>query len=158
MFLIYLNLLILTCINGDHFTKFLTYNNLTISDQFKPLLKLKNSFQVSKLRPEKYCMLACSSNPKCDVATIEQNICSLFNNETVLFNTIYSNNITLFSKNKMKICSDQYYVKMSAVPMCQLKKLYGVSCVSTEECLSSAGLECYNQNCLCTDPILKLFN
>ena len=155
MFLIFLIFLTLTCINGNLFTKFLAYNNLTISDQFIPLLKIKNSFQVSKLSSEKSCMLACSSNPECAVAMIEQNTCSLFNNQTVLFNTIYSDSITLFSKNKMKLCSDQYFVNISAVPMCKPKKLYGFSCVSTEECLSSAGLECYKQSCLCTDPILK---
>ena len=145
---------VLNFANANQFTKFNTYNNLTISNQSHSFLKLKNAFQVSKYSSDKSCLLACSAASNCAVATIEENICTLFNNQTVLINTIYSDNVKLFSKNEMKLCFDGYFANYTAMA-CQAKKLNGIGCLSTEECLSSSGLECSNGNCLCTNSDYK---
>ena len=121
---------------------------MTISNHFQSFLKLQNSFQVSKFNSDKSCMMACSLASDCAVATIQQNICTLFNNQTVLFYTVFSNNTKLFSKNEMKMCFDDFYADLTAM-VCQAKKLNGISCLSTEECLSSTGLECHNGICQC---------
>ena len=146
--------IILSFVNANHFTKFHVYSNLTISNQSQLRLQLSNSIQVSKLTADKSCMLACSFYSDCAAATIEQNICTLFNNQTVLFDTIYSHSTKLFSKNKLKNCSDDFYADWTAM-VCQAKKLYGTSCLSTEECMSSAGLECFNGSCQCLLPDYK---
>ena len=145
---------ILSFANANQFTKFNTYNNMAISNQSQPLLKLKNSFQVSKYSSDKSCLLACSAASNCAVATIEENICTLFNNQTVLINTIYSDSVKLFSKNEMKTCLDGYYANFTSM-VCLPKKLNGIGCLSTEECLSSAGLECSNGKCLCPSTEYK---
>ena len=145
---------ILSFANANQFTKFNTHNNLTVSNRSQSLLKLRTAFQVSKYTPDKSCMLACSATSDCGVATIEENICTLFNNQTVLINTVHSNNAKLFSKYEMKECFDGYYANVTA-KVCHVKKLNGLSCLSNEECLSSAGLECSNGNCICKNPNYK---
>ena len=149
MFFIFFINLILNFANANQFTKFLTYNNLGIASQSQPILKLKDSFQVSQQSPDKSCMLACSLNSDCVVAMIEENMCTLFNNQTVLLYTDFSNSSKLFSRNKMIMCPDEYYVNMSSIQYCQAKKLNGTSCLSMEECLSSSGLECSDGGCQC---------
>ena len=139
---------------ATQFTKFLAYNNLTISNQSESFLKIQNSFQVSKFSPDNCCMLACSLASDCAVATIQQSVCTLFNNQTVLFYTVFSDNTKLFSKNEMQMCFDDFYADLTTM-VCQARKLNGKSCLSTEECLSSAGLECHNGSCQCSLPDFK---
>ena len=146
--------LTLSFTNANQFIKFNTYNNLTVSNRSQAFLKLKNGFQVSKYTPDKSCMLACSATSDCAVATIEENICTFFNNKTLLINTIYSNKTQLLSKNQLKECFDGYYANFTDM-VCQVKKLNGKFCVSMEECMSSAGLECFNKICQCMLPDFK---
>ena len=153
IFLLSINF-ILSIANANQFTRFNNYMNLTVSNRSQAFLRLKNAFQVSKYTPDKSCMLACSVASDCAVATIEEDICTLFNNQTVLINTVYSDKTKLFSKNEMKLCFDGYFANYTAM-VCQAKKLNGIGCFLTEECLSSSGLECSNGKCLCSNSDIK---
>ena len=150
--LIFLNeFLILT--NAVQFTKYYTYNNLIVSIQAQGSLKLKGPFQVRKSNPLIYCMGECNQNQDCFVATVDsRGLCTLYNNQTLLINTIYSNNTKLVSKQQMKQCFDGYYADLSNM-VCYQKKSNGISCLSSVECQDFAGLSCMNNTCKCQNQI-----
>ena len=134
-------------------TKYYTYNNLSISIQAQGSLKLKGPFQVRKTNSAFYCMGECNQNQDCFVATVDScGLCTLYNNQTLLINTLYSNNTKLVSKQQMKECYDGYYADLTNM-VCHQKKSNGISCLSSVECTDLAGLTCVNNTCQCLNQI-----
>ena len=140
---------LINIINGQQFIKYHIYENLTISDQFKPLLQLRESFQVSQYNPESKCILACNNEPKCNSLIIdESNICTLFNNQTTLIHIAPAGDIKLFSQIELKMCFDEFYPDLTAL-VCKVQKLFSILCLSSNECFNSLGLLCFNYSCQC---------
>ena len=140
----------------NQFTRFYTYANLTISNQYIISLKIQDAFQVLSRQAASGCLLACSSSPSCAAAIFNAaNECTFLSNQTTLIATIASSNTTLFSKNQMPICFDGFYPNFNAT-VCLNQKLNAFSCLSGIECLVSAGLECSNNSCQCVLPNYKL--
>ena len=140
----------------NRFTRFHSYANLTILNQYLGSLKIQDAFQVLNRQVVAGCMLACSSNPNCAAAILDSaKECTLLSNKTTLIATIGSSNTTLFSKNQIPTCFDGFYPDFNAT-VCRNQKLNGLSCQSGIECLVSAGLECSNNSCQCVLPNYQL--
>ena len=157
--MILLNLLILYAIinkvYGDKFTKYHVYTNLAVSAQFKASLQVKQSFQVSKYSPETKCLIACTTEISCALATVdESNSCTLFSNQTTLIKTVVSDNTKLMSKTEMSLCYSKFYADMPML-VCRPQKTINISCLSLDECLDMTDLECLNGYCQCP-PNIKL--
>ena len=140
---------LLNIVYGDQLTIYHIYSNITISDQFKPLLKLREPFKVGQYNPDRKCMLACNNEPNCNMVSVDEaNNCALFNNQTTLIHTVPVIGNNLFSKIKLKMCFDGFYADMSAL-VCRAQKLFSIGCFSSDECLNSVGLQCFNSTCQC---------
>ena len=140
---------LINIISGQKFMKYHLYGNLTISDQFKPLLQLRESFQVSQYNPESKCMLSCNNEPNCNSLTIDKaNICTLFNNQTTLIHTATVIGIKFYSQIELKMCFDEFYADLTAL-VCRAQKLFSIPCLFSNECLNSLGLQCFNFSCQC---------
>ena len=131
------------------YIKYQLYGNLTIANQFKPLLQLRKPFLVGKYNPDSKCMLACNNEPNCNSLTIDEaNICTLFNNQATLIHTASAIGIKLYSLIELKMCFDGFYADSSAL-VCKAQKLFSIACLSSNECLNSVGLQCFNSTCQC---------
>ena len=142
-------------VKASQYTKYNIYANLTVSAQFKPSLQVKQSFPVSKYSPETKCMIACTVEISCALATVDQsNSCTLFSNQTTLINTVFSENTKLMSKTEMSMCFSKFYADMSML-VCRPQKTINISCLFSDECLDMTDLECLNGYCQCP-PNIKL--
>ena len=140
---------LLMIVNGDQFTIYHKYSNLTLADQYKPLFQIRESFQVGQYNPAAKCMLACNNEPNCNLLTVDgTNHCTLFNNQTTLIHMASAIDIKLYSKVELKMCFDGFYADLTA-SVCRAQKTFSIDCLSSNECLNLLGLQCFNSTCQC---------
>ena len=131
------------------FIKYRLYGNITIADQYAPLLQLREPFLVSQYNPAAKCMLACNNEPNCNTLTVNTaNICTLFTNQTTLIHMAPAIDIKLYSKVELKMCLNGFYADLTA-SVCRAQKMFSIACLSSNECLNSLGLQCFNSTCQC---------
>ena len=140
---------LLVIVDGSQFVKYHIYNNLGIANQFKYSLQVKQALLVGKYSPTNNCMAACNNESSCSIATLDGvNNCTMFNNQTTLINTVPTTGTNLFSKVEMQMCFNGFYANLTTL-VCRAQKLYSVSCLYTNECLNSVGLQCFSGSCQC---------
>ena len=136
------------CIN---FVKTKVYNKTTVKGIHFTNNSISNSFQVSNYNPLSDCTKSCIFRDDCALAVLnfEQNICTMFNNQTTLMNTESSVESILISKQELVICLNGYYPDFQ-LQVCKMTKTNGQICNSSIECIQNVGLVCLNMVCQCS--------
>jgi hypothetical protein len=131
------------------------YNKTSIMSNRKSTVAIA-SVNVSKYNPLKECMMMCLQEESCSSGSINytNSDCTLYNNQTVIMDFIESTDSLLFSKQKLQICLNTFYLDINN-SICFPKLLNQFECNSSVQCLDSAGLVCINNICQCSDTINK---
>ena len=148
------NIILLLSLSGyfcqNKFVKFEKYSNRKVDYQFHTKLQIEKPFKVND---QIFCTLKCASNPICELVSFNSltNICMMFEQATQYFDTVKSDNTTIYSKNRLSaVCQTDYYADMKS-ETCIPQKLINETCYSNDECSSSARLVCLQGQCSC-DP------
>jgi hypothetical protein len=128
--------------------------DIDVAQLKKSSLQLGNSFKVYHFAE---CVDNCDLMNNCLAASLNvTNICTLFSDQTTLFDVERFDGTILMSKEiHLKACANDDYYPDYTEKICKLKFTNQMVCINNEQCSNLKGLECKSGLCQCKLPDIK---
>lgn len=142
---------VFSMVNAE-FIRYRSMEKKKVSASSKAHLMIKNTFRVSD---PLFCNIKCNQDSSCSAVTIEnEKDCTMFTNETTLFDLEDSTTSVLMTKKELPKCPWKTRSYNENLNICVLLPLHNEVC--SDSCMHFRGLKCQSGKCQCLNPDLRL--
>ena len=148
-------LLLINVLSLSYSTELVRYKKYEAKDVNDTVgtLVLNEPFKVNEKTGFLSCGMKCNLQSPCQVFSLnESSYCTLYSDLTTVFDLKESTTSSVYAKYEIKACNDPDTYPDYHFMKCVPKHINLEVCNKTRPCLSSAGLECVNNECRCANP------
>ena len=143
---------VISLVYSIEIVRYKIYEIRDVNDAVAANLVLDGPFKVNDKTARMSCGIKCNLQSSCEVFSLNNtNYCTLYSDQTTVFDLKISTTSSIYAKYKIKACLDPETYADYNLMTCIPKHAYNQPCNYTEQCSSLMGLECADHKCLCAN-------